>query len=189
MLDKKSFCILRVLEHRDNGLWQTEIHRSLPDVTDHIPGAEPFSLQTVSRRLDNLQEQNHITKELCSGIGANHTFASIYQLTDKGQQALHKHRDNLLRKWAGSYFKSMFLPNATPHFNEHIAKKIFCNRHNVPEDIIHDNCDDHILSIILWKYGRKDLQLTINSDKFQDFIQQLHDHNPGLSPFTDQELS
>lgn len=96
-IDDVDFSILNVIAKDDAPLWKKEIHRGLSETPHALPNVREVSVQTVGRRVDDLHDDGYLESCIISPRDINRDLIIAFKITDAGEAARHRKREELLR--------------------------------------------------------------------------------------------
>lgn len=96
-IDTVDYAVLRCI-HENGGCWKKRVHQWITDNIDSLPMAEPKSVQTIGRRIDDLHEDGLLETCIMAPDAVNRDMIIGYAMTDAGEAALQAKRDEFLRE-------------------------------------------------------------------------------------------
>jgi len=136
MIDDKDFSILKVLHDADKPLWKKEMHERIQARSDVFP-CDPFSIQTVGRRVDSLYGDDLLTARIMSPSQAQRTLITTYQTTSAGREAIEQYRDEFLRTQVISFVRTTLRDEEPP--SQPCLGCLFGERFGLDQDTIQSN--------------------------------------------------
>lgn len=156
MIDDKDFSILKVLYDADKPLWKKEIHERIQTRSETFP-CEPFSIQTVGRRVDSLYSDDLITARIMSPSQAQRTLITTYQTTPTGREAIEQYRDMFLREQVIGFVQATLQEGDPPA--QPCLGCLFSERFGLEPETIRDNLTPtEILCLALSYFLQEDIE-------------------------------
>lgn len=87
-LDITDLRILFLLQDADGPLWKNKIHEKLDDLTTAADAADTASVQTVGRRVDQLNDNGYLDNQIVSPEELKRDLIIGFEPTEKGVDAL-----------------------------------------------------------------------------------------------------
>lgn len=156
MIDAKDFSILKIVEDADKPLWKKEIHKRIQDAAQDIP-AEPFSIQTVGRRVDALYEDDLLAARIMNPEAAQRTLITTYRTTESGREAIDEYRDSRLRQHVVGFVEAALEDGSLP--SDRSIEALFAQRFGFDRTTIRGRLDTQevlCLSLIYFLQERID---------------------------------
>jgi DNA-binding HxlR family transcriptional regulator len=181
VIDETEFSILTTVERSQTSLWKKEIHRRVLDSTESIPGLESISIQTISRRVQDLYDQNLLKARLTNTDEVNRTLITTYQLTDRGTEALDAYRESFLKDWALTHLHSRLSESATqPETDPTAIRHIFCDHYDIPRQACSGVAPENILKVLADTFLQGQLEGIVEEEPHTAFTTTLRQHSPEL---------
>lgn len=181
VIDETEFSILTTIERSQTSLWKKEIHRRVLDSTESIPGLESISIQTISRRVQDLYDDHLLKARLTNTEEVNRTLITTYQLTDKGREALDGYRESFLKDWALTHLHSQLSESAAQPETEPTAiRHIFCDHYDIPRKACSGVAPENILKVLADTFLQGQLEGIVDEEPHTAFTATLRQHSPEL---------
>lgn len=156
MIDDKDFSILKVLKDADKPLWKKAIHERIHSRSETFP-CDPFSIQTVGRRVDALYNDELITARIMSPSQAQRTLITTYQTTATGKEAIERYRDRFLREQVITFVQETLQDGEPPA--QPCLGCLFGERFGLDPETIQDNLNPtEILCLALSYFLQEDIE-------------------------------
>jgi len=181
VIDKTEFSILTTIERSQTSLWKKEIHRRVLDSTESIPGLESLSIQTISRRVQDLYDADLLKARLTNTDAVNRTLITTYELTDSGNKALDQYRESFLKDWALTHLHSQLSESAAQPETEPTAiRHIFCDHYDIPRQACNGVAPENILKVLTDTFIQGQLDGIVEEERHAAFTTTLRQHSPDL---------
>lgn len=181
VIDVKNFSILKIIEESEKPAYKSDIQRKMERQIEGLPIEEGFSVQTVCRRVRELEEEKYVDPTIIKSEKTNRVFIKAYQLTEKGKKHLEDFREKILLRKASKYINSHLRSDEEePDINEKFVKEAVCKTFDLPmeEDLEDLEC---VLPAVFLYYSRREIQNKIERPVFQEFADRISRHNPELA--------
>lgn len=99
-IDTIDFSILTAIETADRALWKNKIHETLETEQQRFPIASTPSVQTVGRRIDQLNDDGYVENVISSPQELKRDLIISFKLTEQGKDAISEKRQHILRNLA-----------------------------------------------------------------------------------------
>lgn len=96
-IDSTDYAILTAIKHSSRSLWKNKIHEHITEKTD-LPLTKSVSVQTVGRRVDNLQEQGYLENVIASPDELKRDLIIAFKLTNEGEAVRSEKRREILKE-------------------------------------------------------------------------------------------
>lgn len=96
-IDEVDFSILKVIRDAETPLWKTRVQELLKEHRDELPITGIVAVQTVGRRIDDLNNDGLLDTEVIRPDTVDRDLIIAYKLTDRGEEAVKEKRRAYLR--------------------------------------------------------------------------------------------
>lgn len=96
-IDNTDYAILKAIHDQDRPLWKNKIHQYIADNERRFPLSQGVSVQTVGRRVDDLNNEEYLENAIISPDELQRDLIIAFKLQDKGREVLEQKRKELLQ--------------------------------------------------------------------------------------------
>ncbi len=97
MIDNIDYSILKCMEITDTAIWKKRVHTLLREYHTILPVPEQISLQTVSRHIDQMHNQQLLSSSIINPDGVSRSMIIGYRITGRGRNVMNSKRKDLLK--------------------------------------------------------------------------------------------
>lgn len=179
-IDNIDLAIMTLINNADRPLWKNRIHERLHDDRDALPITTGVSVQTVGRRVDTLQDKEHLETVIASPDDLKRDLIIAFKLTDQGQDILTQKQELILKD---IIHETLFSKEKHTDIGKE-ALVALINDHFAGEDTqplsAHDHEEKELLSILTMYYAEQEAMNVFSKDD-KDALYQTVSEN-GLIP-------
>lgn len=161
-LDAVDYGILTCVEEEEQ-VWKKRVHELISERQDVLPEMKNVSIQTVGRRINNLQEKGLLESCILSPENLNRDLIIGYTVTEDGQLAMHEKRESFLKEnvlRSGEYLFNDHCHDTLP-VNREALNHLFCKHFGVgpqKRDVVEACETEEILAVLAIHYFRGHLE-------------------------------
>lgn len=187
-MDRNEFCILRILRETEKPIWKKEIHRRIEQEVEMLPLEEPFSIQTVGRRVNDLFEKGLIKAIATCDDEVDRALITAYELSNEGQQEVEEQMNQILKQQVSAFTRTTLLDRELD-IDDELLRNTFSDLYNVPRNELEDMPTETVLSALQSLHCLKTARKHLSGDPADQMIEAIEGCHEGLAKAVRQNRS